>query len=199
MNINVHRAAMHLQKLPEKDQGWVLAQLPPEYQKQIVSVLNEFYMAGPSAPLRTGRKKSSGSYTKDEGIGEIPVLQQKNTVVQKKLEPHVKIIRETPLHTIIPVIEQEPECIVAAVLAYDQWPWLPDYFNSLSYRRRRRLILSLRQIKQNTKAVVIETVAKKFAQRLEAIQQQIQRDTLPAHISAVADSGNYARGGLWRK
>lgn len=191
MNINVHRAAMYLQKLPEKDQSWVLAQLPAEYQQKIVSVLNEFYM--------TDHKKLSGSHTQDQGVGEIPVLQQQNTVSPENVAPHIKIIRETPLHTIIPVIDLEPECIVAAILAYDQWPWLPNYFNSLSYRRRRRLILSLRQIKQNTKAIVIETTAKKFAQRLEAIQQQIKRDSLPAHISAVANGEDYHQGGLWQK
>lgn len=151
----LRRAALTLHGLLPADREWVLSQLDAADQERLSGLLAELTELGIPADRDLVRDSLADRLT--PGVGQPSAISR---------------LRQASAGQLYPVLADEPDGLIAQILAIDDWPWFADLMAMLGDDRRNSVaaLLSWIDVKPAMRRVLVEQVAERIAVEMAATE-----------------------------
>ena len=158
MMVEYKKAALSLHELDRRDREWLLKRLPSAHRRELRKVLFELDMLG--IPQQQGwlaalESERAGIANADPASPARADASLDDSLAGADAE-HVKLI-----------LAEEPEAVVATVLAGGDWPWSREVLSVYKGTRRKRLENLQIQRRHDVPEKVSRSILRALARRLD--------------------------------
>ena len=123
------QSALLLHGLDGPDRAWLLGQLPEQQRLQLDTHLAELQRLGMPA---------------ERGLAEALLAGARATTAAPERD-YGHALRMAPASAVLPLLLEEPNWLIAAVLSIEPWPWREAIFVALDASQRERVKQALRE------------------------------------------------------
>ena len=152
------KTAMVLQNLDATDRHWLLEQLQPEDRARVTAVLAQLTEAGPIDDQRVAA--AIASRESDRKVAQHAVV----------ADTDQRLLMRAKLEDIELMLADEPDWIVALLLAHSDWPWAPAFLEWQTAETVERLSTLSQQLSAVVKLRVSAEIVRVCIARLPHTQ-----------------------------
>jgi len=185
------KAALHLHALGRSDRRWILGRLPECQRGKLLDMLGELRTLGiPREPalLAAMDKPAAGADSADAG----GTVDARSSLIETIAQASPSVIG--------PIVQDEDEAVVTAILQIHDWPWRQGAIEALQPSRRQRVIEKIPQMRGRLTDKVIEALLRNLAERLATVPVQEGAWGAEAPTSGKpVRGGGFFRRWSWRK
>jgi hypothetical protein len=187
MSEGYKRAALSIYGLADADRQWLLSRLPAAEGEALQNLIGEISSRGLqrisgwrqliAGGLRANKSGTTQSAAHGEGAIEAASAQE---------------IRDA--------LEQEPDWVIAVIMAHRTWPWTAEYLTAIEQHRRLSIARYVKDV-EALKPTLRDTIVELLETKLRRTATKLAQSSKGAHFDNILrdlEQGSQAKKRRWR-
>lgn len=193
MSLNLRKVALKLHGLETSDREWLFQQLPEEYHSDLRTMLQEMEEIGIPKDGQEDRQSNTdfgnNLYVDEKkDLSGLEEVQSEELPTNSHVPDYVNQIEQAPKLIVFELLDNEPNGVVATILAFYSWYWLREYLNRCKAKQRKILARLAKEIKAKSTPKLIEHTVVIFSHLIqERMNAEKKEEDLPLELIALVD------------